>query len=162
MIRAIQVTRAEVECGSLRTLLDGFQRIVADPPFARSLQGAMTILFEGYDDDPREIEEIPEAIGHLRLIHTELPWLLYFLPPHPTAGTIMKFSAAFGGVVRKAPDPPGGVTVAPTGETIAALSRHLVAAAELAGHLADMPGEVVQRLLEPFPALAEAVGDRLG
>jgi hypothetical protein len=162
MKRMVEITRADVESGSTHELVDGLTRVLADPPFARSMQGGTIIMFDGYNDDPREIEEIPEVLAYLRRIHEELRFLLYFLDPAPMAGAILHFIAAFGGHVSKAPTPPGGINVEPTDESMVALFDHLIEAVTLAERMADTPAEIVQRLVAPFPALEEAITERLG
>ena len=40
----------------------------------------IVIITYAYDDDPREIYEIPEIVAHIKYMLAKCPYLLYFLP----------------------------------------------------------------------------------
>jgi len=72
-----EIARAEVEgCHTDRLLHD--LRIAGDNPFALAGPGGMIISVTGYEDDPRELLEIPEFIRFARKAEEAAPCWLYF------------------------------------------------------------------------------------
>lgn len=46
---------------------------------AKDYSNSVTLLFEGYDEDPREIYQIPEIREWVKLLLNKVPHLLYYL-----------------------------------------------------------------------------------
>ena len=56
-----------------------FDRLRSNRETAYSMQGKVEILFSGYDDDKRELYEIPEVRRYASLIEIAIPELLFFV-----------------------------------------------------------------------------------
>src|SRR5450759_2405285 len=52
---------AEVTAGDISGVLGALKSLSSDRSSAMSAEGAVTLVFHGYDDDPRELEAIPEV-----------------------------------------------------------------------------------------------------
>lgn len=74
----IGVTREELEAAdadsalAVLNLLGTAKRL----PKARARVG---LIFSGYDDDPRELPEVPEVRGFIAALDEAIPWLAYLL-----------------------------------------------------------------------------------
>jgi hypothetical protein len=55
------VDRHDVETGNVAPLADFIGRIVYNDKLCRKLQGRVELTIDGYNDDPRELWEIPEV-----------------------------------------------------------------------------------------------------
>jgi hypothetical protein len=75
----VVVARRDVERVAIGDTLSTLQSVLADTETARLFQGRVDIGFEGWDDDPRELYEIPEVRTFLQRLDTEWPYWLYFL-----------------------------------------------------------------------------------
>lgn len=51
---------AEITAGDISGVLTALKSLSGDRSSAMSAEGAVTLVFHGYDDDPRELEAIPE------------------------------------------------------------------------------------------------------
>ena len=47
--------------GDISEVLSSLKSLSGDRSSAMSAEGAVTLVFDGYDDDPRELEAIPEV-----------------------------------------------------------------------------------------------------
>lgn len=156
------MSRGDVEARNTGEWVASFERILKVPEFVRALQGGTVVTFDGYDADRREITQIPEVLDYLRQLHSELPFLLYFLDPDPRHGALMHFVAAHGGRVIEDAGPGRGVSVESTDEAISALSACVLDAYAFGERYADAPSDVIRRLLEPYGPVAHAVHAKLG
>lgn len=75
----IGIGRDKVESNDISLALSTLTDLFAGPNTVRRLQGRVSILFEGYDDDPREVYEIPEVRRFLGTLDRRFPYWLYFL-----------------------------------------------------------------------------------
>lgn len=48
------------------------------------LAGTLMLDFEGWDEDPRELPEIPEVRAFMKLLHAQWPYWVNFILPEPT------------------------------------------------------------------------------
>ena len=75
----VVVSRRDVELLNIGPTLEMLRSVLADAATVRSFQGQVDISFEGWDDDAREIYEIPEIRTFLHLLDEKFPYWLYFL-----------------------------------------------------------------------------------
>ena len=73
------IGRDKVESNDISLALSTLTDLFADPNTVRRLQGRVSLLFEGYDDDPREVYEIPEVRWFCATLDRRFPYWLYFL-----------------------------------------------------------------------------------
>ena len=52
---------ASIATGDISEVLSSLKSLSGDRSSAMSAEGAVTLVFNGYDDDPRELESIPEV-----------------------------------------------------------------------------------------------------
>lgn len=75
----IFVTRPEVERGLVGDLVDRLMVFSDDHELIDAYEGAMFMIFDGYNDDPRELPEIPEVRAFFRKIDEVWPFWFHFL-----------------------------------------------------------------------------------
>jgi hypothetical protein len=78
----IMVSREDIERGNIQYTLKQFERIEKKKSKART---SSVILFDGYNDDPREIYEIPEIRSWIRRFLKQKPYFFYFISPVDTS-----------------------------------------------------------------------------
>ena len=72
------VSRREVEQADLGSVLSRLKPFLATREDARRYRGQMTPVVDGYDDDPRELVDIPEVRALLRRLEAQWPYWAYF------------------------------------------------------------------------------------
>lgn len=72
-------SRREVQSGLIGDALDRLMSISDRPDFVRQFADRMTFIFEGYDEDAREIYQIPECIKFFRELNVRWPYWFHFL-----------------------------------------------------------------------------------
>lgn len=75
----IGIGRDKVESNDISQALSTLAQLFADPDTVRRSQGRVAILFEGYDDDPRAVYEIPEVRRFCATLDKRFPYWFYFL-----------------------------------------------------------------------------------
>lgn len=75
----IIISREEVEAGDIEPALHIFKQFVASPEVAKSYQEKVDIAFHGYDNDSRELFEIPEVRNYVFKLDDVFPFWLFFL-----------------------------------------------------------------------------------
>lgn len=75
----VGIGRDQVESNDISLALSTLTDLLAAPDAVRRLQGRVALLFEGYDDDPREVYEIPEVRRFCAALDQRFPYWLYFL-----------------------------------------------------------------------------------
>ncbi len=73
------ISRDEVEQQDTRAVLRVLRRLVEAPEVARANMEKVDIAFHGYDDDVRELFEIPEVRSYVQGLSQEFPYWLFFL-----------------------------------------------------------------------------------
>jgi hypothetical protein len=58
---------AAITAGDISGVLTALKSLSSDRSSAMSAEGAVTLVFHGYDDDPRELEAIPEVRAWFRV-----------------------------------------------------------------------------------------------
>ncbi|WP_437279474.1 DUF4365 and DUF1817 domain-containing protein [Sorangium sp. So ce375] len=79
--------RIDIEQNNEGVVVDFFQRLQRTSEFARASQGKVELVISGYDDDPRELWEIPEVVRWVR--NAELLgkyWFFFLTPVWPARG----------------------------------------------------------------------------
>lgn len=66
-----------------------FKRLKVTKEFAYSQQGKVEILFGGYDDDPRELLEIPEVVSYAKQLGKIIPDLFFFCDMSSTMSSFL-------------------------------------------------------------------------
>jgi hypothetical protein len=72
------ISRREVEAGDLASVLSRLKPFLATREDAWRYRGQMTLVVDGYNDDPRELVDIPEVRTLLRGLESSWPLWAYF------------------------------------------------------------------------------------
>ncbi|MGH8432980.1 MAG: hypothetical protein ACRERX_00535 [Pseudomonas sp.] len=77
------IHREQIETFDLESSLSFLRTLVPirDPRHVWSCKGALSLVIAGYDDDPRELFEIPEVCRYLHGLDQEWPFWFFFLTP---------------------------------------------------------------------------------
>lgn len=77
------IHREQIDAFDLESSLRFLRTLVPlrDPKYAWSWKGTLSVTFSGYDDDPRELFEIPEVRLYLHALDQEWPFWFFFLTP---------------------------------------------------------------------------------
>ena len=69
---------AEVTAGDISGVVSALKSLSSDRSSAMSAEGAVTLVFHGYDDDPRELEAIPEVRAWFAKLFEAWPYWSFF------------------------------------------------------------------------------------
>ncbi len=69
---------AAITAGDISEVLAVLKSLTGDRSSAMSAEGAVTLVFHGYDDDPRELEAIPEVREWFAKLFAAWPYWSYF------------------------------------------------------------------------------------
>jgi hypothetical protein len=72
-------SRQEVEAGNIGDAVDRFMQLTDTPQRVRQLEDCMSFVFLGYENDPRPLHQIPEAVTFFRRVHEQWPYWLHFI-----------------------------------------------------------------------------------
>jgi len=72
------ISRREVEAGDLAPVLSRLKPFLATREDAWRYRGQMTLVVDGYNNDPRELVDIPEVRALLRGLESSWPHWAYF------------------------------------------------------------------------------------
>ena len=75
----VLVTRAEVEGLMVDSIVERLTLLSGNPEYARKFADAVMFCFQGYDEDAREIYEIPEIRRYLSAVDKAWPYWIHFL-----------------------------------------------------------------------------------
>lgn len=75
----IIISRDEVESGNINFALSTLRKLLENPEVASKFQENVDISFQGYENDSRELFEIPEVRDFVYALDNEFPYWLYFL-----------------------------------------------------------------------------------
>jgi len=73
------IPRYQIEARNIDFARSFFISICDDSDKLLSFQGRISLGFEGYDDDPRELFEIEEVRTYIKHLTTVFPYWLYFI-----------------------------------------------------------------------------------
>lgn len=90
----IQVQRFEIESLNVRPFARLFERLAANSDLRSAAMSKVDFLIDGYNEDDRELAEIPEVVQWLRLATNSVKYLLFFLNLDPRAQGILQILAA--------------------------------------------------------------------
>ena len=68
----------EVSTGEVSNVLSSLKILSRDRVSALSAEGTVTLVFHGYDDDPRELEAIPEVRNWFAKLFNAWPYWAFF------------------------------------------------------------------------------------
>lgn len=69
---------AAITAGDISGVLIALKSLFSDRSSAMSAEGAVTLVFHGYDDDPRELETIPEVRAWFARLFEAWPYWSFF------------------------------------------------------------------------------------
>ena len=69
---------AAIAAGDISEVLAALRSLSSDRSSAMSAEGAVTLVFHGYDDDPREIEAVPEVREWFAKLFAAWPYWSFF------------------------------------------------------------------------------------
>jgi hypothetical protein len=69
---------AAIATGDISEVLSSLKSLSGDRSSAMSAEGAVTLVFNGYDDDPRELEAIPEVREWFAKLFEAWPYWSFF------------------------------------------------------------------------------------
>ena len=69
---------ASIAAGDISEVLSSLKSLSGDRSSAMSAEGAVTLVFNGYDDDPRELESIPEVREWFAKLFEAWPYWSFF------------------------------------------------------------------------------------
>lgn len=75
----VVVSRQEVESLDTGPALSVLRRLLETPQTALAHMEGVDIAFHGYDDDPRELSEVPEVRDYVHALDEQFPFWLFFL-----------------------------------------------------------------------------------
>ena len=73
------ISRDEVEARDTSSVIQILESCLSSPENARLYFERIDIAFHGYDQDTRELFEIPEVRGYVSLLDDKFPYWLFFL-----------------------------------------------------------------------------------
>jgi hypothetical protein len=142
------IARSDIETQNYRDTVRVFERLAITPEFARSNQGKVELFVDGYDDDSRELWQIPEAVLWMRAIESQIKYWFYFLCAQENAQALRTFTycvcgAQFLSAVKYG---PGEVPLEMDGTLLVPfLERNLAWLNEIAERL-SLPESEIQRI----------------
>lgn len=90
-------SRTEVEGLRSGRAVDDLMQLSDSARLRRQLAHGVFFSFDGYNDDPREVHQIPECRRYLQAVHAVWPYWLHFLAPEPGMWAVMLLCLAGGG-----------------------------------------------------------------
>lgn len=82
------IGRQAIEEGNTRAIASYFEALRSDKKRALQSQGKVGFYISGYDDDPRELYEIPEVVNYLKKLEPEVKYWFYFLSVNPLVDSL--------------------------------------------------------------------------
>lgn len=71
------IDRIDIEEDNIDITLDFLNHLISSREHALRYMGRFEIMIHGYDDDPRELHEIPEVLGYLKKLNESYPYWLF-------------------------------------------------------------------------------------
>lgn len=75
----LYITKREVDAGIVGDIVDRLMHFSDRADFTRRFANRVHVSVAGYDDDPRELSEIPEVVHLFRKIDEQWPYWFHFL-----------------------------------------------------------------------------------
>ncbi len=77
-LMVLAIPRDEVEAGDIAPVAQRLGFLSETPEMARRWEGRLAVVFEGWDDDPREVTEIPAVRRYFAALTDAWPYWLHF------------------------------------------------------------------------------------
>lgn len=74
----LMLTRREIEAGLVGDAVDRLMVLSDSADYTRRFGNSVAVVVQGYDDDPRELHEVPECRRFLRNITAQWPYWFHF------------------------------------------------------------------------------------
>ena len=84
----LMISRQAIESGDVTSIVEGLDPLLEDREVAWRSRGQMILTIEGYDDDPRELVDIPGVREFLRELDQKWPFWVYFFNQVDTTITL--------------------------------------------------------------------------
>lgn len=75
----LKITRREIVAGRIGDVVDRLMVLSDRREHVQRLEGTMLLEIEGYDNDRREVCEIPEVVSFIRAVNRHWPYWLHFM-----------------------------------------------------------------------------------
>jgi hypothetical protein len=72
----------DVQSGDITTVLSPLQDFLKSRNAVIGGRGRVSLMFEGYDDDPRDVYDIPEIRRYAKALDEKFPYWFYFVSLH--------------------------------------------------------------------------------
>lgn len=82
------IGREAIETENIRGIASYFEALRSDKKRARKSQGKVGFYVSGYDDDSRELYEIPEVVNYFKKLEPEVKYWFYFLSTNPLVDSL--------------------------------------------------------------------------
>ena len=146
----LAISRREVETGHWASALERLLKITDNHKSARSMQGRLVVMFQGYDADRRSLAEIAEVRAYMRGLTAAWPFWITFLLPDPEAvGPVLSLLVDMRRLDER------GLFEADLGQAQEVISRLVAAHREICGVLNLPAGPRIER---QFRALCAEMG----
>ena len=161
----INIDRDEVEAANLETFLGflGHYDITdpgnVEPQLLANLQSKIILTIDGYENDPRELFEVPEVCRYFQLIHEAWPYGLYFFNQQPAFATLQLLIWCNSGAKKARNGGNGIITVQVNADKFKAfIHSAMIPFFSIAGQLGWPPEKVsgrMQEIIGQFEAISE-------
>lgn len=85
------VPRKDVQSGDLSTVLPALQRFLTSREVVVAGRGRVSLFFQGYEVDSREVFEIPEIRRYVKALDAKFPYWFYFADPQSGVLKVLAF-----------------------------------------------------------------------
>ena len=87
----LAISRNEVERGLIGDVVDRLMRFTDSVDLVNHYRDRLTVVFTGYDSDPRELYEIPECVSFFRALNGHWSHWFHFVEKEgPTIGLVLR------------------------------------------------------------------------
>jgi hypothetical protein len=93
--RNFELTRDEVEAGSVERFFLGIAREAEARGGVARIQGRIGFFISGYEKDPRELFEIPQVRRYFHKLEAMAPFFLYYIADESQGALIRLFAKMF-------------------------------------------------------------------
>ncbi|HEV7424678.1 MAG TPA: DUF4365 and DUF1817 domain-containing protein [Candidatus Paceibacterota bacterium] len=87
----VGIRRQSIESCNTSGIVSYFEGLKSSKKIIKESQGKVSFFVKGYDDDPRELYEIPEVVAYFKKIEPEVKYWFYFLNTDPISSSLQTF-----------------------------------------------------------------------
>lgn len=87
----IVISRIEVESGKIDTTLSLLNKLFEDKETTKIFCERVSIAIDGYNDDSRELSDIPEVVKYIKALDVKFPYWFYFLNKRDSGLNMIRF-----------------------------------------------------------------------